>query len=77
VPSRFNVHALIFSNDAVALETAIHHRFATQPAQPCQPPTGVLPDRLRPAKRSEGPLGPRRTRRPPRRVGPPTRERRM
>jgi hypothetical protein len=28
VPFRFDVHALIFSNDAVSLETALHHRFA-------------------------------------------------
>ena len=28
VPFRFDTHALIFSEDAVALETALHHRFA-------------------------------------------------
>lgn len=30
VPFRFDVHALIFSEDAVALETALHQRFAAQ-----------------------------------------------
>lgn len=30
VPFRFDVHALIFSEDAVALETALHHHFAAQ-----------------------------------------------
>lgn len=30
VPFRFDVHALIFSEDAIALETALHQRFATQ-----------------------------------------------
>lgn len=29
VPFRFDVHALIFSEDAVGLETALHQRFAT------------------------------------------------
>ena len=28
VPFRFDVHALIFSEDAIALETALHQRFA-------------------------------------------------
>lgn len=28
VPFRFDVHALVFSEDAVSLETALHHRFA-------------------------------------------------
>lgn len=30
VPFRFDVHALIYSEDAVALETALHQRFAAQ-----------------------------------------------
>lgn len=30
VPYRFDVHALIFSDDAVSLETALHQRFAAQ-----------------------------------------------
>src|SRR4051794_21369109 len=30
MPSRFGVHALIFSEDAVALRTALHQRFAAQ-----------------------------------------------
>jgi stress response protein SCP2 len=30
VPFRFDVHALIFSEDAIALETALHQRFAAQ-----------------------------------------------
>jgi hypothetical protein len=30
VPFRFDVHALIFSDDAVGLETALHQRFANQ-----------------------------------------------
>lgn len=30
VPFRFDVHALIFSHDAVALETALHHHFAVR-----------------------------------------------
>lgn len=30
VPFRFDVHALIFSADAVGLETALHHRFAAR-----------------------------------------------
>jgi hypothetical protein len=30
VPFRFDVHALIFSSDAVGLETALHHAFAQQ-----------------------------------------------
>lgn len=29
VPFRFDVHAIVFSDDAVGLETALHHRFAT------------------------------------------------
>ena len=30
VPFRFDCHALFFSNDAVSLENALHHRFAEQ-----------------------------------------------
>lgn len=30
VPFRFDVHALIFSEDAVSLENALHHRFAAK-----------------------------------------------
>ncbi len=30
VPFRFDVHALVFSDDAVALETALHHAFAAR-----------------------------------------------
>ncbi|MER5489373.1 GIY-YIG nuclease family protein [Streptomyces sp. NPDC002812] len=30
VPFRFDVHALIFSNDAVGLETELHRHFAAQ-----------------------------------------------
>jgi len=30
VPFRFDVHALIFSEDAVGLETALHHHFASR-----------------------------------------------
>jgi len=30
VPFRYDVHAVVFSNDAVSLETALHQRFASQ-----------------------------------------------
>ena len=30
VPFNFDVHALFFSEDAVAVETELHHRFAAQ-----------------------------------------------
>lgn len=28
VPFRYNVHAMVFSDDAASLETQLHHRFA-------------------------------------------------
>ena len=42
VPFRFDTHALIFSEDAVALETALHQRLADRAVKPSQPAPGIL-----------------------------------
>ena len=49
VPFRYDVHAMVFSDDAVGLETHLHHQLADQQLQPGQPAPGVLP---RPPRRS-------------------------
>ena len=49
VPFRYDVHAMVFSDDAVGLETQLHHQLAGRRAQPGQPAPRVLP---RPPRRS-------------------------
>ncbi len=67
MPFNFDVHALFFSDDAVSVETELHHRFAARRVNRTStrgansstlPPQGSKPSRTSPETSSNSPKEP-------------------